>query len=71
MNKLLLFFILFSSSVYASNWECINKSVGFCNTWRMEIPEGYIVASDNSATGGEHGYGMVFVPDEKHQWKVD
>ena len=67
--KKLLILLLLTSNVYASTWECLNRNVGFCNTWRMNVPNGWIVASDNAASGGEHGYAMVFVPDTGHTWK--
>lgn len=71
MKKLLLLLLL-SSNCYAANWICINRAAISCNTWRLEIPEGYLVASDNDATtGGEHAYAMVFVPDVDHKWKLD
>jgi hypothetical protein len=68
MKKLILLFLL-SANCYATNWECTNR-VLTCHTWRMEVPTGWIVASDNSASGGEHGYAMVFVPDTGHTWKL-
>jgi hypothetical protein len=61
--------LIFSMSAYADNWKCINRAVGFCNTWRMQIPMGWLVASDNGATGGEHGYAMIYIPDPEHTWK--
>ena len=66
--KRLLLLLLFSTSVYAVDWQCIDRKV-FCNTWRMYVPQGWIVASDNSAGGSEHGYAMTFVPDQQHEWK--
>ncbi len=68
MKKLILLFLL-SSNCFAASWHCIS-SMGFCHTWRMEVPGGWIVASDNSAGGGEHGYAMVFTPDAEHKWAV-
>lgn len=67
--KKLLILLLLSSSCYAAKWECI-ASFGMCHTWRMSTPEGWIVAGDNSTSGGEYGYAMTFVPDEKHEWKL-
>jgi hypothetical protein len=68
MKKLLLV-LIFSANCYASSWECINRLL-VCHTWRMEIPQGWIVSGDNSAGGGEHGYAMTFVPDPMHIWKL-
>lgn len=69
MKKLLLTLLIIPSLSFASSWECINHHMAMCNTWRMSVPTGYLVASDNSLTGGEHGYAMVFVPDQSHEWK--
>jgi len=69
MKKLLLSLLLITTTnCFASNWECINRVV-LCHTWRMQIPQGWIVSGDNSAGGGEHGYAMTFVPDPDHIWK--
>ena len=69
MKYLLLTLLLIPTLCLASDWQCINRSVGMCNTWKMFIPQGWIVASDNSSTGGAHGYAMVFIPDINHDWK--
>lgn len=69
MKKLLMIFLFLPSICLSANWECINRAVTNCNTWRMSVIGGWIVASDNSSTGGEHGYAMVFVPDPVHLWK--
>lgn len=69
MKNLLLILLLITTNCYAKDWVCINRPGLYCNTWVMEIPQGYIVASDNSTTGGQHGYAMVFVPDTEHIWK--
>ncbi len=66
MKKLICLFLL-STNCIASNWQCINGSL-ICNTWRMAVPNGWLVASDNPA-GGEDGYAMVFVSDSNHEWK--
>lgn len=66
---IVLFIFLISTGAFSAKWECINKAAMMCNTWRMSVPTGWIVASDNSSAGGEHGYGLVFVPDSKHEWK--
>ena len=68
MKKLLLFILMIPSLCLADNWSCINRAALVCNTWIMWVPTGWIVASDNT-NGGEHGYAMVFVPDQKHEWK--
>ena len=68
MKKLLLLMML-CTSVNAGGWECIGRSF-MCHTWRMSVPHGWIVAGDNSSGGGEHGYAMIFVPDEGHVWAL-
>lgn len=71
MKKLIIFlFALSTNSAFATNWECLNNAWNGCNTWRMPVFNGWVVASDNTAKGGEDGYSMVFVPDEKHEWRV-
>jgi hypothetical protein len=70
MKLKLLAFLLMPSLAFGSGWECINRTLGACNTWRMTVPKGWIVTSDNSAGGGEHSYAMTFVPDEQHEWKI-
>lgn len=69
MKKFIIIFLL-STSCYSSTWECINRSLTMCNTWRMSVFTGWVVASDNMSTGGEHGYAMTFVPDADHKWKL-
>ncbi len=65
-----IFLLLFvSTNLYSASWECINRYMMSCNTWRMKVYKGWIVASDNP-TGGDHGYAMTFLPDEKHEWRV-
>lgn len=68
MKKMLLLALLLPSLSFGASWECVGR-VGFCHTWRMEVPGGWIVAGDNSAGGGEHGYAMTFFPDQNHDWK--
>jgi hypothetical protein len=70
MKKLLLTLLILPSLSFAGGWECINRTALICNTWRMQVPTGWIVSNDNSAGGGVHGYGMVFVPDTAHEWRV-
>ena len=67
--KKLLILLLFCNVCFADGWKCINRAVWDCNTWRMSVPSGWIVASDNATTGGEHGYAMVYVEDKIHEWK--
>lgn len=70
MKKSIIFLLLFLSiNSYASIWNCINRSFIECNTWRMEVYGGWIVASDNPG-GGIHGYAMNFIPDPEHKWSV-
>lgn len=65
--KRFLLLMLLTTSCQAASWECVSRMVT-CHTWRMSVPNGWIVASDNSAGGGEHGYAMTFVPDQTHAW---
>lgn len=67
MKKLILLF-LFSTNCFSASWECISRVIA-CHTWRMEVPSGWIIAGDNSAST-EHGYAMTFIPDPEHKWKV-
>ncbi len=62
-----LILLFFYSNANSSEWQCINRSLG-CNTWRLEVPLGWVVASDNNGTDGD--YAMVYVPDKKHDWKI-
>lgn len=69
MKKIIvLIMFLLSSQCFSASWECIDRVIQ-CHTWRMKVPQGWIVASDNDASGGEHGYAMTFVPDINHEWK--
>ena len=67
-HLLLISLLLFSATSFASSWECIGRVIQ-CHTWRMEVPSGWIIAGDNSAST-EHGYAMTFVPDADHKWKL-
>ncbi len=69
MKKLLLLLLVSANCYATTSWECIAR-FGTCHTWRMAVINGWIVSGDNSAGGGEHGYAMTFVPDEKHEWKL-
>lgn len=68
MKKLLLIFALIPALANAIGWECINKNQfpPTCNTWRWEVPTGWLVSTDNQ----DHGASITFLPDELHQWKV-
>lgn len=67
MKKLILILLFLPTLTFASSWECINRAAFTCNTWKMNVPNGWIIASDNPG-GGEHGYQMIFISDEKHEW---
>ncbi len=69
MKKLLFLCLLFPSLCFSSSWECVSRVIT-CHTWRMKVPQGWIVSGDNSAGGGEEGYAMIFLPDEKHEWEI-
>ncbi len=42
--------LLVPSLSLASNWECINRNPGnlTCNTWRWEVPHGWLVSTDSN-----------------------
>lgn len=60
----LLSLILTSSCFSLGKWECIDRNIT-CHTWRMEVPEGWVVSGDSS-----EGYAMTFVPDKNHSWNI-
>lgn len=62
------FLILFSINSFASNWQCVNRNPGVptCNTWRMQVPHGWLVSTDN----GDNDIAMIFYPDKNHEWKI-
>lgn len=60
MKKILILMLL-CGSVNAAQWECIEKAM-LCYYWRMPITNGWLVT---------HGdYGITFVPDQEHEWKL-
>lgn len=61
MKKLLILYFLICNSVYASQWECLDKE-HFCSAWRMRVPHGWLIKSSE--------YNLTFIPDEKHEWKI-
>lgn len=65
--KKLLFLLLFPIVANAAQWNCVTSSYMTCNTWRLEVPTGWIVSSIGF---GEHSYAMVVVPDQNHEWKI-
>ncbi len=66
--KPILLLLLLSSQCYASNWECINRNglVPTCNTWRWNVPGGWLVSVDND----DHGASVTFYPDPNHEWEL-
>ena len=69
MKKLLILTILLASTnCFADNWECINRNGLFpsCNTWRWNVPNGWLVSTDN----GDRHISIAYMPDEKHEWKI-
>jgi hypothetical protein len=67
MKKLFLLALLTPSLALASNWQCVNHNpIITCNTWRMPVPHGWLVSTDN----GDEDIAMTFVPDEQHDWKL-
>lgn len=66
MKKLILILLFITNNCLASNWECINRGLLGCNTWRMPVIHGWIVEGDHD----ESTLAMAFVPDEKHEWRL-
>lgn len=67
--KKLLAIMMISINCYATSWECINQNgflVPTCNTWRWQVPHGWLVSVDNN----DHGASVTFYPDEQHEWKL-
>jgi len=52
---------------HASSWECVSKikimGINKCDTWKMKVPDGWIVSSDPQGSGT-----INFVPDKEHKW---
>ncbi len=67
MKKLLLLFLI-TANAHASAWECVSRVVT-CNTWRMSVPAGWVVSGDSLTS--DHAFAMTFVPDAKHEWKLE
>jgi hypothetical protein len=67
MKKILLLTLLMCNTAFANNWECINKDGSFCDTWKMSVPNGWIIISEDRSI---NGYAMVFVPDPQHAWRI-
>ncbi len=67
-TKLLALLLLIPSICFADHWECINRNglIPTCNTWRWQIPGGWLVSCDN----GDKHIAVTFVPDATHEWKV-
>lgn len=67
MKKLLLFATLIPCLASASSWECINRNATMsCNTWRMSVPGGWVITTDNN----DKDIAAAFVPDPSHFWKI-
>jgi hypothetical protein len=67
MIRFFIFLVfLLSTNCFAStnNWECDYDSWGNYNVCRISIPHGWFV-TNNPFQGG-----IVFYPDEKHEWKL-
>ncbi len=68
MKKLILVLAMLPSLCLADKWQCINHqpmSIN-CNTWRWEVPGGWLVSTDN----GDQDIAMTFYPDSQHEWKI-
>lgn len=67
MKKLFLILLFSINSAYSLNkWECVDR-VMTCHTWRMSVPQGWVVSGDN---GIDAEYSMTFVPDINHEWRI-
>jgi hypothetical protein len=61
--------LLISTSSFASGWECINRNsriIPTCDTWRWEVPRGWLVSIDIN----NYGASITYFPDESHEWKI-
>ena len=67
MKKLILTLLcLFPLVAYAnSSWETIKAPEQGLDLMRLSTPHGWIVTYD------DHARGIAYVPDEKHEWKID
>jgi hypothetical protein len=59
---LLISLLLFSANCFAEEWECITPKALMCSTYRVKVPTGWIVIYN--------GYGITFVSDLEHRWKL-
>lgn len=66
---ILLILFICVSIANASVWECINRPIVSCNTWRMPVPGGWVIEGDN--INDEHTLAMTYVPDQNHEWKTE
>ena len=64
MKKLIMLLLLLSANCYATEWECVSRSLG-CSLYRMQTPHGWLVQKTGTYEGS-----ITYVPDEKHEWKV-
>lgn len=69
MRKIIFLVLVlsFNTSYAWGKWECVDRVIT-CHTWRLPVPQGWVVASD--APTDEHGYAMTYVPDLNHEWKI-
>jgi len=58
--------LFYSINGNAAQWTCISRWAATCNTWKMEVPGGWLVSGEGYGSGE---YAMAFVPDIKHEWK--
>ena len=68
LKTLIFSLLMFPVLCFASNWVCINRNLPLptCNTWRWEVPNGWLVSADN----GDSHVSLTFYPDPEHKWKV-
>lgn len=67
-NLLVIVLCMFSLQSYAlGKWECVDR-VLTCHTWRLWVPQGWVVSGDIPTD--EHGYAMTYVPDANHDWRL-
>ena len=67
ITLLTLLLLTFNTSYALGKWECVGRIVT-CHTWRLWVPQGWVVSGDIPTD--EHGYAMTYVPDPSHEWKL-
>lgn len=66
MKKLIIIIILLASAqCYSYDRECLDRNAMMCTTYRIKIFNGWLVIKE-----GYHEQSMVYIRDEKHEWKI-